>query len=347
MNKQVILQRHPELELTEWGDFKIRNSLVKNYKIIDIHCHLFLGIKQCFKGLPIKEDNDLNTSLFSKSCFPYSVKSFNLNEVYFTEQPTNLRGKIVAKHKLLFGGFVVKNATKQRLLRDMQVNNISKSIVLQTNPANFIFSKETNNALITDKLDTFGSIHPLDNNIKANINKYMENGIKGWKINPHSMGVSIDNPEFIKLIKQLAETELPILSCSGQVMPNFMLKSWVVSKKQERESATQNIHKFNKAIAMLPKTKFILAHGGLFETEELIKLMKKYSNVYTDISTQPPQNIKSIIEAVGPNRVLYGTDYPFFNQSFSILAVLKATENVLHRKQIFAQNTESLLKLSN
>ena len=68
--------------------------------------------------------------------------------------------------------------------------------------------------------------------------------------------------------------------------------------------------------------------------------MKKYPNTYTDISIQPAANIKKLIGEIGSERILFGTDYPFVTQAFSILSVLRATDIEQERVNIFSDNTK-------
>ena len=49
----------------------------------------------------------------------------------------------------------------------------------------------------------------------------------------------------------------------------------------------------------------------------MIDLLKKHQNVYTDISIQPAEHIKTLINEIGYGRILFGTDYPFVTQAFS------------------------------
>ena len=71
--------------------------------------------------------------------------------------------------------------------------------------------------------------------------------------------------------------------------------------------------------------------------------MKKYPNTYTDISIQPAANIKKLIAEIGSERILFGTDYPFVSQAFSILSVLRATDIEQERVNIFSENAKKLL----
>ena len=75
----------------------------------------------------------------------------------------------------------------------------------------------------------------------------------------------------------------------------------------------------------------------------MIDLLKKHQNVYTDISIQPAEHIKTLINEIGYGRILFGTDYPFVTQAFSILSVLRATKNENERIFIFSKNAKRLL----
>ena len=55
----------------------------------------------------------------------------------------------------------------------------------------------------------------------------------------------------------------------------------------------------------------------------MVDLLKKHQNAYTDISIQPAEHIKTLINEIGYERILFGTDYPFVTQAFSILSVLR------------------------
>ncbi|WP_277422586.1 amidohydrolase family protein [Amphibacillus jilinensis] len=169
--------------------------------------------------------------------------------------------------------------------------------------------------------------------------------MKGWKINPHVCGFNVDSRESIDLIKTLEETNMPILSCSGFGVPEDFFATTILTKKQKVELDTQRIKQFYKVLKTVPNATFILAHGGCFEIDELIELMKRFPNTYTDISIQPSNNIKKLIDKIGSERILFGTDYPFVNHAFSIVSVLRATSDDEQLKNIFSRNALRILKL--
>ena len=101
----------------------------------------------------------------------------------------------------------------------------------------------------------------------------------------------------------------------------------------------------NKVINNIPNATFILAHSGCFDFDYMTSILKEFPNTYTDISVQPSKNIRKLIDSVGSSRLLFGTDYPFVSQAFSIVSVLRATELEQDRNNIFSNNAKQLLKI--
>lgn len=346
--KYAILTENEELDLTLNGDFIIKKDLVKNYEIIDFHCHIYEGLFQLFPSFLQKKKIDFNKSLMDLSCFPFSVKLFDLNKVYFSNCPTKLCSidGLKTKIKLFTGAFVLNYGTKERLLIDMDYNGINKSVVLQINPPNKN-SADIMEKIVTqnERIYTFGSVHPFDENVDSKIDYYMNLHIKGWKLNPHVCGFSIDSKESLALIEKLSRTGLPILCCSGLGLPRDVLLTNIPSKQTKKDVLHQRLDKYEIVLDTFPNTTFILAHSGCFEFKKMVKLLKKHKNVYTDISVQPTYHIKILIEKIGAERILFGTDYPFVTPSFSILSVLRATNNENERKLIFSGNAKKLLTI--
>ncbi|ACL70144.1 hypothetical protein [Halothermothrix orenii] len=106
--KKDILRDIPELELTSFGDFKVRDDLVKNYNIIDFHCHLFEGAKSFVPKMYRRKSIDLDSSFFDLSCYPISLKHFDFNKEFFTTYPEKMFsiGGIKLIYEISgFGGF--------------------------------------------------------------------------------------------------------------------------------------------------------------------------------------------------------------------------------------------------
>lgn len=346
--KYTILSENEELELTSNGDFVIKKDLVEDYEIIDFHCHSYEGLYQLFPPLLQRKKTNHNKSLMDLSCFPFSINLFDLNKIYFSDCPTKLFSLdgFKTKIKLFTGAFVLNYATTEKLLIDMNKNGISKAVIQQINPPNKNSADMIEEVVArNEQLYTFGAVHPFDENIDSKIRHYMSLHIKGWKINPHVCGFSVDCKESLALIEKLSKTGLPILCCSGLGLPQEVLSTNIPSKQTKKDVLNQRLDRYETVLDTFPDTTFILAHSGCFEFENMVNLLKNHPNVSTDISIQPAEHIKTLIKEIGSERILFGTDYPFVTQAFSILSVLRATKNEDERTFIFSKNAKRLLKL--
>lgn len=342
----MVLMDNPELELNENGDFRINKQFIADYEIIDFHCHIYNGLSQLFPPLLQREKNNDSKSLMDLSCFPFSMNLFDLDKVYFSGYPTKLFSidGFKTKIKLFTGAFVLNYATTERLLTDMNNNGISKAVIMQINPPNKTCADIMEEIVIqNERLYTFGAIHPLDEDIDGKINYYMGLHIKGWKLNPHVCGFPIDCKASVALIEKLSKTGLPILCCSGLGLPEDVLSTNIPSKQTKKDVLNQRLNKYEIVLDTFPDTTFILAHSGCFEFESMIDILHKHDNMYTDISIQPACNVRRLLDEIGSERILFGTDYPFVTQAFSILSVLRATSNEQERKNIFSANAKRLL----
>lgn len=345
--KEDILNDFEELELTEFGDFKIKAKYISNYEIIDFHCHVYNSIMGYIPKVFRRPIHNLNSSFFDLSCYPILTKYFRMDKVLFTDYPNNKIDLLKMKFILTgLGGYitVLRTSIPSRLKRDMELNGVSKAVVLQINSPKLDCMESMKKIVDNDDaLLTFGSIHPLEREIERKIELNKMAGVLGWKINPHVNGVNIDSNECIRLLKLLNETNMPIISCSGLSLPIDRLN--IVPRQARNSLDTQNINRFKNVLATIPDLKLIFAHSGVYQYKEVIELMKQYPNTYADISTQPYENIRLLIDEVGSERLLFGTDYPAFNHAISILSVLKATDNENDRNNIFLKNAKQLLNI--
>ncbi len=345
--KYIIKAENEELELTSNGDFVIRKDLAENYEIIDFHCHSYESLFRLFPHFLQKKKTDFTKSLMDLSCFPFSIDLFDLNKICFSGWPAKLfsHDGLRTRIKLFTGVFVLNYATAEKLLKDMDNNCISQAVIQQINPPDKN-SADIMEEIVTqnERLYTFGAIHPFDESIDSKINHYMNLHIKGWKINPHVCGFSIDCEKSLALIEKLSKTGLPILCCSGLGLPQDVFLTNIPSKQTKKDVLNQRLDKYEIVLDTFPNTTFILAHSGGFEFEKMIDLLKNHQNVYTDISLQPAEHIRTLINKIGYDRILFGTDYPFVTQAFSILSVLRATKNENERIFIFSENAKRLLR---
>lgn len=97
-----------------------------------------------------------------------------------------------------------------------------------------------------------------------------------------------------------------------------------------------------------PDVAFILGHSGGTPAGyvEAIDVAQKHPNVYLDLcrSEMSPVWLERIVTAVGPDRVLWGTDFPFLDPSYPVgrLACARLSDEV--KRQVFGESVMRLLQ---
>ena len=107
--------------------------------------------------------------------------------------------------------------------------------------------------------------------------------------------------------------------------------------------------KMEELIEAHPDLPFVAAHPG--EKESVgrhIERMRKYENTYLDISGTGILRLgllEHLVNSVGADRILFGTDYPISNHDLYIHCVRTARITDADKEKIFHENAERLLGL--
>jgi len=227
------------------------------------------------------------------------------------------------------------------LLRDMDAAGVTQSVLLGWYWENHATCVEQNRFFARcvhehpDRLAAFVSVHPAAGAAAlAEITWAREYGFCGvGELSPHSQHVALNDPVWCDLLTRAGQLGLPV---------NLHVTDPKSRKFPGRVETP--LGDFVRLAREFPQTKFILAHwgGGLaFDSEDRV-----LRNVFYDTAASPlmydPDVWARAIGAVGPERVLFGSDYPLilYPKSESvpgftrILAEIKAAE--LEHKQALA-----------
>ncbi len=183
------------------------------------------------------------------------------------------------------------------------------------------------------RLVPFVAVNPRNPRWEARMDAYRARGAMGLKVHPYTMLLASDDERILATLRRWSATELPVLfhtACTGLEPPPL------------RHLA--DIHSYERAIRSFPGTPFVLGHAGLVFVEKAIEYARRYDNVWLEIDGQPPQNLRRIFDAVRPDRILFGTDWPEQPLVLSLAKVFLATEGQPElRRQILHDNAAALL----
>ncbi len=103
-----------------------------------------------------------------------------------------------------------------------------------------------------------------------------------------------------------------------------------------------------KVAERYPNAKILMGHSCHDDWDGAIGVVKDFPNVYFELCAVMDERgiLERFVEACGSERILFGTDLPWFNEHYYIGAVLGAGITDDDRRNIFYRNAEKLLGVS-
>ncbi|MEW6202673.1 MAG: amidohydrolase family protein [bacterium] len=322
----------PYFHLDESEHLKINPEL--QLKIVDFHTHI--GLSYLFRGkIDLWRKTDEVFHYFPMRGNPIDLENYafrNLTE----ENKKKMKRHLIGAS--FFGSEWAQSHTIPNLLREMDDTGITKSVVLAIE-VRFLFR---NSGLILDsvkneeRLIPFCCIHPAHGRFEERLEKHIAAGAKGLKFHPVFLTIAPDDERSLKLFNMCVKYKLPILShtnASGEE-PKFMQNF-------------ARMDRFREAIKAAEGTPFILGHSGMMDgCQQAIDYAVEFENVYLELSGQPIGNLERIFEKVNHDRLLFGSDWPFYHAAYPLANILLTTEGAeTLRQKILHDNAVKLLGL--
>jgi len=290
--------------------------------IVDFHAHL----QDCHTQETLCRE-DRNT-LFFKHAAPLLEQVAHLSEPYYS---VPLRSLAINYHgdlgRQLFGMLgqvflmetlrLFKKYGIERLLETMERNQIDHVVIHSLEPLT-----ATKNILqliepFRKKISVFASVHRNEPDPIGYFKAFVEAGvISGLKIHPQVGGFACGElyDKVKDLVSYASDQELPILIHTGHI-PVQRLKGI---------AGCSDVDALEPLLANFPQANFILAHIGWESWRRVLQLATIYPNVSVETSWQSARIVRRAVDTVGPERVLFGSDFPLFDQTFALHQVEKA-----------------------
>ena len=182
----------------------------------------------------------------------------------------------------------------------------------------------------------FGSVHPFDPHLEARLDAQVALGARGIKVHPNVQLIRPDWSRALRLYRACAERKLPVLFHCGPVEIEPPLGRYL-----------SLVRFVAKAIEQCPQTTFVLGHSGALQFEEGLALAQRHPNVWLETSSQSLTNVRRILAEAPQDRILFGSDWPFYNQAIPLAKILIAAENDAPlRRKVLRENAVRLLGLA-
>jgi hypothetical protein len=225
------------------------------------------------------------------------------------------------------------------LVREMHELGITQSVLLPIDfPEPLSHNAKTwmHASKDTPEMVCFGSVHPFNRNLEKRVDEQVRLGARGIKVHPAVQLVSPENSRAMQLYKLCGARNLPVLFHCGPVGIEARISR-----------SLSQVRLYEKALAETPETTFVLGHSGAMQLDEGIAFARRYPNVYLELSSQSLTGVRKILDQVSPDRIVFGTDWPFYHQAIGLAKVLLATQDHPEaRHKILRENAERLLAMA-
>jgi len=186
-----------------------------------------------------------------------------------------------------------------------------------------------------DELVVFGSVHPYAPGMRRNLDRQVAMGARGVKVHPAIQLVRPDWGRCLKLYHLCAQRGLPIMYHCGPVGIEPRVGRYL-----------SQVRHYRRGIELCKDTTFVLGHSGALQRDEAIGLARRNENVYLELASQSVSGIRQILREAPTDRVLHGSDWPFYHQASALAKTLLATEGEPElRRKVLHDNAARLLGL--
>jgi len=328
------LGRLPWFEKDDGGQFRLRNDAGIG-PIIDPHSHV--GWAFGFGG---------SVDMTRRDKVEYFFDFVRDQDVLFKqEHPSNEEGASISHQSLtLFLKTPARNRTltAANVVAEMDRMNYGKLFLLPLAIRRQVrHVADTFAAARTDaRLEAFGAVYPKPwgPRIVAELERQIaEHRIKAIKYHPVFQILAPDDPDMMKLFEWCEARDMLVYAHTGYTgkEPRFM------REKSEPE-------RFAVPLVAFPKLRIVFAHTGVRRLDQALEVARRFEDqVWVEVSGQAVPAIAYILQRYDTEKVLFGSDWPFYPLSVAIARSLVATEPCPDlREKLFVGNAKRLFELA-
>ena len=181
----------------------------------------------------------------------------------------------------------------------------------------------------------FGSVYPKAEDAVDELERMAALGLRGVKLHPEYQGFDVDDPRLVPLYRKIGQLGMAVVFHAGQDMaylPPCRCEPRMLQRAMEHLAGAQ----------------VVAAHwGGLLMGDDALKDLAPAPNLYLDTSYSHGRVlmpvVRALIEAHGPERILFGSDTPWSNIADEALLIRTLSLPGDWNEAIFHRNARRLL----
>jgi predicted TIM-barrel fold metal-dependent hydrolase len=138
----------------------------------------------------------------------------------------------------------------------------------------------------------------------AEATRCLDLGARGIKLHPRAQKFLLNDDRLAPVFELAADRRVPILIHGGRGLPPIA-------------------DDLARLVDRYPSAQLIVAHAGIADLAALADRLGGKAGVFFDTSVWSPLDLLSLYRLVGPEQVLYASDYPYGQQPASLLTSLR------------------------
>lgn len=241
---------------------------------------------------------------------------------------------------LVLGSDAAATYTIPNLLAEMDALGVRRSVLLpiasglpwRDDPTDW-WADSVARSGAAERFVVFGSVHPTSRSAAEDLRALAARGIRGVKLHPTMQRFYPDDPRAMELYQVCQELNLLVFFHAGRagIEPEFTRKYAVMTHY------VAPVHEY-------PNVRFVFGHSGARDHDQAIAIARKRPNVWMDVQGQGVTVLRQMLRELGPERLVFGSDWPFYPVAASLAKVLIATEgDDKARSLVLAETARRLL----
>jgi uncharacterized protein len=231
-------------------------------------------------------------------------------------------------------------------------NKIDFCVLLPTAAPNKVRAENDRHFKIASKspqLRTLATLHPIMNGLSDEINRVFDLGIIGFKLSSFSQRFDLVSSEVESMLSKLEKSGLDRRIRPVVVFDTFTRADIHFGADHEHVTIPS---KLAEVVRRHPDINFVGSHmGGLAaDFQELRRHLVPMANLYLDTSnaahTLASAQFVDLLKMHGPNHILFGTDWPWFEHSGEIPVIRGLLEEAGYSRSeheaVFGENSRKL-----
>lgn len=323
----VGLAELPWFDLDERGDLRLTDDAVPD--AIDFHTHLGMS-------LLFRPELDLLAStprvrhlLDCDGTDPGCELDLDIyiNGNFDEEALAKLRRYTLTQ--ALWGNAIQRTHTIPNLLREMDSMRVSRSVVLPIKtglPFGDTLTEDWREAIAAagarQRLVAGLSVYPGDKKAIDQLRAHAAVGARVIKLHPTVQQFYPDDPVVLPIYEEARSLGLIVFFHGGRagIEPEDRLR---YAMPRHYEGVLRNF----------PELPVVMGHGGARDARAMLAMTRPYANAWLGIHGQSLRMLETIIDASDGERLLFGTDWPWYHIGATLAKVLLCTDRPRRRRQ--------------